>query len=44
MSRKLTMEAKMLVGAMVLVPAIGILAVIWVVVIFGSGFFGPKAG
>ncbi len=29
-------------GAMVLVIAFGALALIWVVVIYGSGFFGPK--
>lgn len=29
-------------GEMVLVLAFGTLAAIWVVVIYGSGFFGPK--
>ena len=29
-------------GPMVLVVASGLLAFIWIVVIFGSGFFGPK--
>jgi hypothetical protein len=29
-------------GLMVLVIAIGILAVIWAVVLLGSSFFGPK--
>jgi hypothetical protein len=29
-------------GALVLVIAFGWLAVIWIIVIYGSGFFGPK--
>jgi hypothetical protein len=29
-------------GAMVPVIAIGILAIIWVVVLYGSRYFGPK--
>jgi hypothetical protein len=31
-------------GPMVLVIAFGWLAFIWIVVIFGSNFFGPKVG
>ena len=29
-------------GMAVLVIAVGVLAVIWVVVIYGSSYFGPK--
>jgi hypothetical protein len=29
-------------GAMVLVLAVGILAAIWAIVLYGSSFFGPK--
>jgi len=32
----------MLDGVMVPVLAIGVLALIWVVIIYGSSFFGPK--
>jgi hypothetical protein len=40
---KLSREANMIVdGAMVPVIAIGFLAVIWVVVLYGSRYFGPK--
>jgi hypothetical protein len=31
-------------GPMVMVLALGFLVAIWVIVIFGSGFFGPKTG
>jgi hypothetical protein len=31
-------------GPMVLVLSFGILVVIWLIVIYGSGFFGPKTG
>jgi hypothetical protein len=37
-------EGKMVVdGPMVLVVAFGWLAFIWIIVIYGSGFFGPKS-
>jgi hypothetical protein len=36
------MEGRMVSGIMVLVLAFGILAAIWLIVIFGSSFFGPK--
>jgi hypothetical protein len=40
---KLSREANMIVdGAMVPVIAIGFLAIIWVVVLYGSRYFGPK--
>ncbi len=32
----------MLDGVMVLVVAVGVLVVMWAIVIYGSGFFGPK--
>jgi hypothetical protein len=32
----------MVEGMMVLVIAVGILAAIWAVVLYGSSFFGPK--
>jgi len=31
-------------GPMVLVLSFGLLALIWLIVIYGSGFFGPKTG
>lgn len=31
-------------GPMVLVLAAALLILIWIIVIFGSGFFGPKTG
>jgi hypothetical protein len=40
---KLSREAKMMVdGIMVPFIAIGLLAVIWIVVLYGSRYFGPK--
>jgi hypothetical protein len=32
----------MIDGIMVLVIAVGVLAAMWAIVIYGSGFFGPK--
>jgi hypothetical protein len=32
----------MIDGVMVLVLAVGVLVALWAIVIFGSGFFGPK--
>ena len=32
----------MVTGAMILVIAVGTLAAIWAIVIFGSTFFGPR--
>ncbi len=31
-------------GPMVLVLSLGLLVLIWLIVIYGSGFFGPKTG
>jgi hypothetical protein len=33
---------KMLDGAIVLVTSVGVLAVIWIIVLYGSRYFGPK--
>jgi hypothetical protein len=33
----------MLDGATVLVTSVGVLAVIWIIVLYGSSYFGPKA-
>jgi hypothetical protein len=38
----LAREDTMLQGDMVLVAAIGTLAVLWAVVLYGSRYFGPK--
>jgi hypothetical protein len=39
---KFSREAKMVDGAMVPFIAVGVLAAIWVVVLYGSSFFGPR--
>jgi hypothetical protein len=39
---KLSREGEMVDGTMVPVIAIGVLAAIWAVVLFGSSFFGPR--
>jgi len=41
---KAAREDEMVTGPTVLVIAFGVLAVLWVVVIYGSHFFGPKTG
>jgi hypothetical protein len=38
----LAREDKMLEGSMVLVVALGTLAVLWAIVLYGSTYFGPK--
>lgn len=41
-ARRSCREGYMVDGIMVLVIAIGVLAALWAVVIYGSTFFGPK--
>jgi hypothetical protein len=41
---KVAREDKMVDGATVLIIAFGVLALIWIIVIYGSGYFGPKTG
>ena len=39
---KVSREVKMVDGIMVPIIAVGVLAVIWTVVLYGSSFFGPR--
>jgi hypothetical protein len=41
---RLSREGEMVIvdGTMVLVLAVGVLAAMWVVVLYGSSFFGPR--
>ena len=44
MGESFSREDKMVDGPTVLLIAFGVLGLIWIVVIYGSGYFGPKTG